>query len=145
MHTVLFFLNILMVIKIAELCPNECKCTPSMNRVVCNNGNLTAFPPGIPTTTKYLYIQYMKLQKISRNDVLGLKGMISLHLDGNLLKTVEREVFCEMPQLMFLVLSSNKITNLSAKTFSCLKQLEMLVLKDNFFQNLDLDTFFRIR
>ena len=100
----MFLVYIIFVIKwlvtTVEVCPSECKCRPSMNRVICQYVNLAAFPQGIPTTTTELYIQHTNLRMISREDVKGLKWLKALHLNGNLLENMGREVLCEMPRLL---------------------------------------------
>ena len=86
MLAVHIFLVTTMLVKAVDLCPSECKCLSSFNEVICLSVNLTVFPQGIPNATEYLYIQNSRLQKISKDDVLGLDRMISLHLNGNKLK-----------------------------------------------------------
>lgn len=65
------------------------------------------------------------------------KNITELHLDGNQITEIPKELFSQMKQLRFLNLRSNHLTYLDKDTFKSNAQLRELYLSSNFIHSLE--------
>ncbi|XP_066227890.1 nephrocan-like [Saccopteryx leptura] len=135
-------------------CPGRCSCDPAQS-VQCYR--LTEVPPGIPSSTRKLYISHSKIQHLQISNftqmlaledfVLLASGTESIENDTfktlNTLKTLElwknklRQVPSALPAcLEVLKLNDNSISALHGSDFEGLKKLKTLELKNNLISSL---------
>lgn len=69
------------------------------------------------------------------------KNITELHLDGNQITEIPKELFSQMKQLRFLNLRSNHLTYLDKDTFKSNAQLRELYLSSNFIHSLEVGLF----
>ncbi|KAI1888093.1 hypothetical protein AGOR_G00181500 [Albula goreensis] len=137
-----------------QACPKECRCPPSFPHVVyCDNRNLKRIP-NIPPYTWYLYLQNNQIEMVSeqalrnatqirwlnlnRNKITdegveggalkGLKSLLHLHIEDNLLNMVPSQLPASLEQLH---LSRNKISKIPLGVFSGMGRLALLDLQGN--------------
>ncbi|CRK94408.1 CLUMA_CG007915, isoform A [Clunio marinus] len=72
---------------------------------------------------------------------IGLSNLEKLDLSGNLIETLEDDVFKDLTSLGTLELSNNKIENINERSFNGLKRLKFLYLAGNKLNKLNNDTF----
>ncbi|XP_052281349.1 leucine-rich repeat and fibronectin type-III domain-containing protein 5-like [Dreissena polymorpha] len=109
------------------------------NAVICDSLGLTSIPSiqsfgGTPI--KYLSItgdakNLNNIPKICRNDFQGASAVTSMAISWSQVRSLEDEVFAEMPGLKTLALSDNELQSLSAATFSGITSLRQLDLSGN--------------
>lgn len=73
------------------------------------------------------------IRKLERSTFNGLKSLTVLKLGGNQLRTIDDDVFRELPELKELHLDDNNITILSRHVFRGLNKLTALYLSQNYF------------
>lgn len=86
-----------------------------------------------------LIVESSKLQKLSKNDFLGLENLRKISLTNNEISTVESETFDRLKKLKILNLSRNSISSLGSKIFAKLEGLLSLDLSENLLTELRAD------
>ncbi|XP_063426080.1 reticulon-4 receptor-like 2 [Mytilus trossulus] len=137
-QTILLFMCIVLKSTVFG-CPSVCICNGTT--VICTDKNLTTVPSGIPTLTTNLYLDNNQLTSINGTAFQGLKSLLSLKLNKNLLASLDENVFHDLTALQDLYLDENQLTSLNGTPFQGLTSLISLKLQKNYLVMLDENVF----
>nr|WBU98458.1 TLRbeta1 [Lineus ruber] len=107
-----------------------CECTPNLNRTVvnCTCRGILQIPHDFPNCTVKLELQGNKIKTIEKNAFVELSNLRYLDLTGNMLRNINDNAFTGLSKLHTLKLGSNKRIALNAKILAPLKGLMTLKL-----------------
>ncbi|KAI5619037.1 vasorin precursor [Silurus asotus] len=111
-------------------CPKDCTCLNS-DSIFCFARQATTMPPGVPESTKKLYVFKNGIETIEQEDFIGLESLEMLDLSQNKVNELPAHVFEPLSSLRNLDLSSNQITHIFQNSFAGLELLERLYLHSN--------------
>ncbi|XP_051020450.1 nephrocan [Acomys russatus] len=106
-------------------CPGRCSCD-AVQSVQCYR--LQEVPPGIPPTTKRLYISHSRIQHLQLSDFTGLLALEDFILLASGTESVENDTFKTLSSLKTLELWKNKLRQVPRALPA---NLEVLKLNDN--------------
>lgn len=89
--------------------------------------NLEEFFPNL----NYVHIEYCQIETIHQNNINRLNDLFELSLKGNLLKTIEINLFQSNKKLKYIDLSENQIQFINSKVFKNLGDLLCLIIKSD--------------
>ncbi|KAJ8015241.1 hypothetical protein DPEC_G00024090 [Dallia pectoralis] len=109
-------------------CPESCVCSDTVVR--CSNQGLRTLPKGIPKDATELYLEGNLLKSVPK-ELSTLKQLSLVDLSNNSITTVTSMIFSNMTQLATLILSYNQIRCIPVNAFDGLKSLRLLTLHGN--------------
>ncbi|XP_075396574.1 leucine-rich repeat-containing protein 52 [Tenrec ecaudatus] len=110
-------------------CPHNCQC--QIQEVSCTGKQLTAYPPGIPLSTRRLYLDNNRITYLPAMNLGLLSDLVYLDCQNNLIREVMDYTFIGVFKLVYLDLSANNLTFISPYSFSVLSKLVQLNISNN--------------
>uniref|UniRef100_A0A669Q133 Chondroadherin-like protein n=1 Tax=Phasianus colchicus TaxID=9054 RepID=A0A669Q133_PHACC len=114
-------------------CPTGCTCSPEFHHANCENRGLRKVPHGFPTHTQLLDLRRNALGVVPAGAFLGLKALVSLHLQSCGITELQPGALRDLPSLVYLYLSDNQLSTLVPTAFEGVPQLAYLHLDHNAF------------
>lgn len=87
----------------------KCHCEGNGTKIDCRSKRFTKIPPGIPTTTRILYLGQNNLIYLPDHAFNGLNYLEELNLENNAIKSISTTAFAGLPNLQILRLTGNNI------------------------------------
>ncbi|KAF1747223.1 hypothetical protein GCK72_023685 [Caenorhabditis remanei] len=97
----------LVLLPLSSACPAECKC--SGLDVHCDGKNLATIPAHIPIATTNLYFAANVLSTLTKSDFHNLPNLQYLDVSNNSIRIIDETLIDSFPGLKYLDLSFNKI------------------------------------
>nr|AGJ51118.1 variable lymphocyte receptor C [Petromyzon marinus] len=120
----------------SDVCICSSATDSSPETVDCSSKTLADVPPGIPTSTDKLELQFNQLASIDAKAFHGLRHLTFLSLDNNKLQSLPAGVFDGLSELDRLSLQLNQLKSLPPRVFDSLTQLTLLNLDNNQLQRI---------
>ena len=137
----IFWLWLLIVpARVAERCPEECKCGTGGIEIFCNNPSLTAIPLiRLPNVRRLSIFSNSNITLLEKDSFFSrrLTQLKVLHMYNCGLRTIELGAFNGLTELTHLSMQSNKISEITPGTFQNLNCLEALDLNNNKLEQCD--------
>ncbi|XP_003968974.1 leucine-rich repeat and immunoglobulin-like domain-containing nogo receptor-interacting protein 1 [Takifugu rubripes] len=111
--------------------PCPCRCNAAPLQVNCSDGQFAAVPDGLPEDTKLLNLTRNKIKTLARQQFRALTQLLDLDLSDNTMASVEAEAFLGLKDLVTLSLARNRLKIFPAGAFSGLQSLRSLDISDN--------------
>ena len=113
-------------------CPDQCTCDQTSKSVTCigKENPLSSIPKDIPRNTEELYLNCNNIQKIARDDLVGLTNLRKLSLHKNYITHIDDFAFKDLNSLIELNLSNNYLSYITKYTFVGLWRLKSLWLSE---------------
>jgi insulin-like growth factor-binding protein complex acid labile subunit len=90
---------------------------------------------------KQLWLNGNQVKSIEKDSFLGLESLEALYLQVNQVQTIQNETFSNLKSLKVLYLQENRLILLESEAFEGLTKLEILQLDLNFIKDLNVDIF----
>ncbi|XP_028255292.1 leucine-rich repeat and immunoglobulin-like domain-containing nogo receptor-interacting protein 1 [Parambassis ranga] len=113
------------------LCPPSCRCNAVLLEVNCSGGQLATVPNGLPRDAKRLNLTQNVIKTVVRQQFHTLTQLMDLDLSDNLVVTVEVEAFVGLQSLLTLRLRHNRLKIIPVGAFAGLTNLQLLDLSSN--------------
>lgn len=111
--------------------PCPCRCNTVPLQVNCSDGQFAAVPDGLPEDTKLLNLTRNKIKTLARQQFRTLSQLLDLDLSDNMMASLEAEAFLGLRDLVTLSLARNRLKIFPAGAFSGLPSLRSLDISDN--------------
>jgi hypothetical protein len=134
---------VILPLRVAKLCPEECWCDDAGYFVDCSNKSLHNIPSIYLTQVQGLFLEYNNITSLEK-DIFISKGLTELHflaLDRCGLQTIELGAFNGLTMLIYLSMPENGIEEITQHIFENMSGLEYLGLQYNKIEHLDVDVF----
>lgn len=108
-------------------CPQECFCPPSFpNALYCDNKELKEIP-AIPARIWYLYLQNNLIETVTGKSFVNATQLKWINLNKNKITSngIEKGVFSNMKNLLYLFLEDNELEEVPAPLPASLEQLRL--------------------
>jgi len=139
---VAFWLWLVIVpVRVAMLCPEECRCDPGGYRIRCNGSSISVVSLIHLTDVQRLYLFNNNLTCFEEDSFVSLTELDILFVDGCGLRTIELGAFNGLTNLRELFIVNNEISEIFPGTFVNLNSLNLLYLVNNQLENLDRGVF----
>lgn len=112
-------------------CPQLCQCDAVLLDVNCSGGLLTAVPDGLQQDTKVLNLTQNKIKTLVRQQFRALAQLLDLDLSDNVIVLIEVEAFVGLQSLTTLRLARNRLKIIPVGALAGLSQLKLLDIGDN--------------
>ncbi|XP_068188883.1 leucine-rich repeat and immunoglobulin-like domain-containing nogo receptor-interacting protein 1 [Antennarius striatus] len=112
-------------------CPQPCRCYATPLEVNCSDGHLTAAPIDLPRDTRLLNLTHNTIKTLPRQQFHNLTQLIDLDLSDNILSTIEVEAFVGLQRLITLHLARNRLKIIPVGAFVGLSNLKFLDISSN--------------
>ncbi|XP_051247168.1 leucine-rich repeat and immunoglobulin-like domain-containing nogo receptor-interacting protein 1 [Dicentrarchus labrax] len=112
-------------------CPQPCRCNTVLLEVNCSDGQVTTVPTGLPQDTKLLNLTHNKIKTLVREQFQILTQLLDLDLSDNIMVIIEVEAFLGLQSLITLRLARNHLKIIPAGVFSGLPKLRLLDISSN--------------
>ncbi|KAK7868701.1 hypothetical protein R5R35_008228 [Gryllus longicercus] len=108
----------LVILQQTSACPTRCEC--QYPEVFCSRTRLTTFPAGLDNVTTFLDVGHNNITTIEEDTFLnlGLVNLIVIVADNNTISSVSPNAFRGLEALKFLHLAGNRLTSLPKDLFS---------------------------
>jgi hypothetical protein len=142
---VIFWLWLVIVpVRVAILCPEECHCDTGGNLVFCSSTSLTAVPLIHLTDVRVLSLSENNITLFEKDSFVSLTELEELDINKFGLRTIELGTFNGLTKLTVLFIWDNEIGEIIPGTFDNLNSLEYLDLDNNSLEHVDSDLFNRL-
>lgn len=111
--------------------PCPCRCSAAPLEVNCSDGQFAAVPDGLPEDTKLLNLTRNKIKTLVRQQFHTLTQLLDLDLSDNMMASIEAEAFLGLRDLVTLSLARNSLKIFPAGAFDGLLSLRSLDISDN--------------
>lgn len=111
--------------------PCPCRCNAAPLEVNCSDGQFAAVPDGLPEDAKLLNLTRNKIKTLARQQFRTLTQLLDLDLSDNAMASVEAEAFVGLRELRTLTLARNSLKIFPAGAFAGLPSLRTLDISDN--------------
>lgn len=111
--------------------PCPCRCSAAPLEVNCSDGQFAAVPDGLPEDAKLLNLTRNKIKTLVRQQFRTLTQLLDLDLSDNAMASVEAEAFVGLRELRTLSLARNSLKIFPAGAFAGLPSLRTLDVSDN--------------
>jgi hypothetical protein len=141
---VIFWLWLVILrVRVAILCPEECMCDPGGYYVVCYNASLNYIALILPSDVRSLTIHGNNISSLEKDNIISRKMTQLEELRAELchLRTIQAGAFNGLTKLTFLSTSFNEISEIIPGTFDNMSRLEELHLRANKIKHLETDLF----
>ncbi|XP_063226313.1 leucine-rich repeat-containing G-protein coupled receptor 5-like isoform X2 [Bacillus rossius redtenbacheri] len=118
----------------ADACPADCYCGPLgryRSVVVCSHSEWTEIPSNLSASLQAVDFSNNRIAALAGDDLRGLRDLVSVELQCNLVREVPEDFFQDAEQLQVVDLSFNSIGSLPRGLFRNNGRLERLYLKRN--------------
>ncbi|CAG5885253.1 unnamed protein product [Menidia menidia] len=112
-------------------CPPPCYCGAPLPEVNCSGGRLAAVPAAVPKEATLLNLSRNSIKTLPRQQFRALTQLLHLDLSDNLLVLVEAEAFLGMQSLLTLNVSRNQLKIIPVGAFAGLTSLRFLDVSGN--------------
>lgn len=112
-------------------CPQLCQCDAVLLEVNCSGGQLTAVPDGLQQDTKVLNLTQNKIKTLVRQQFRALAQLLDLDLSDNVIVLIEVEAFVDLQSLATLRLARNRLKIIPVGALAGLSRLKLLDIGDN--------------
>lgn len=121
----------LLFLEQSSACPQKCECP--YPEVFCSRAHLTKFPGGLDNVTTFLDVGHNNITIIEEDTFfnLGLLELVVIVADNNSISEVSPEAFRGLDSLKFLHLAGNKLTSLPKNLFYSNPHIHHLDLTGN--------------
>ena len=139
---VAFWLWLVIVpVRVAILCPVECKCDLGGYLVRCNRKSLTSVPLINLTDVLVLNLSNNNITLLQKNIFVSITELKILYIDFCELRTIELGAFNGLTKLTQLSMNDNQLSDILPGTFENTISLENLDLYDNKIKHLNSSMF----
>ena len=139
---VIFWLWLVIVpVRVAILCPEECRCDTGGKLVFCSSTSLTAVPLIYLTDVRVLSLSENKITFFQRDSFVSLTELEELDIYKCGLRTIGLGTFNGLTKLTVLFIWNNEISEIIPGTFDNLNSLEYLDLNNNRLEHVDRNMF----
>lgn len=111
--------------------PCPCRCSAAPLEVNCSDGQFAAVPDGVPEDAKLLNLTQNKIKSLARQQFRTLTQLLDLDLSDNAMASVEAEAFLGLRELLTLNLARNSLKIFPAGAFAGLPSLRTLDISNN--------------
>ncbi|CAF99355.1 unnamed protein product [Tetraodon nigroviridis] len=111
--------------------PCPCRCSAAPPQVNCSDGQLAAVPDALPEDTQVLNLRRNRIRTLVRQQFRTLTQLVDLDLSDNKMASIEAEAFLGLRGLLTLSLARNSLKIFPAGAFSGLPSLRTLDISDN--------------
>lgn len=111
--------------------PCPCRCSAAPTEVNCSDGQFAAVPDGLPEDTAVLNLTGNRIKTLVRQQFGALTQLLDLDLSHNKMASIEAEAFLGLRGLLTLSLARNRLKIFPAGAFSGLPSLRTLDISDN--------------
>jgi len=132
---------VIVPVRVAMLCPEECRCDPGGNFVSCNGTSLNPIPLIHLTDVRIVLLIDNNITLLERDSFVSVAELEMLVVDRCGLRTIELGAFNWLSKLIALSIIENEISDLIPGTFENMNSLETLSLLNNRLERLDSDVF----
>lgn len=111
--------------------PCPCRCSAAPLEANCSDGQFAAVPDGLPEDTKRLNLTRNQIRTLARQQFHTVPQLLDLDLSDNAMASIEAEAFLGLRDLLTLSLARNSLKILPAGAFAGLLSLRSLDISDN--------------
>lgn len=112
-------------------CPQLCQCDTILLDVNCSASQLTAVPDGLQQDTKVLNLTQNKIKTLVRQQFHALAQLLDLDLSDNVIVLIEVEAFLGLQSLTTLRLARNRLKIIPVGALAGLSRLKLLDIGGN--------------
>ncbi|CAN9503914.1 unnamed protein product [Ophioblennius macclurei] len=113
------------------LCPPSCRCNAVLLEANCSGSQLPSVPDDLPQEAKLLNLTNNTIKTLERQQFRPLTQLLDLDLSDNLLVIIEVEAFLGLQSLLKLNLSRNHLKIIPVGAFTGLTNLQSLDISSN--------------
>ncbi|XP_068603522.1 leucine-rich repeat and immunoglobulin-like domain-containing nogo receptor-interacting protein 1 [Brachionichthys hirsutus] len=112
-------------------CPQPCRCYAEPPEVNCSGGRFASAPIVLPRDAKLLNLTHNGIKTLPRQQFRNLTQLLDLDLSDNIMSAIEVEAFVGLQSLMSLRLARNRLKILPVGAFVGLSNLKFLDISSN--------------
>lgn len=112
-------------------CPRPCHCETLLLEVNCSDGQFSTVPDGLSEDTKVLNLTHNKIKTLAREQFHTLTELLDLDLSDNIMVIIEVDAFLGLQNLTTLLLARNRLKIIPVGAFAGLLKLKLLDISSN--------------